>query len=141
MHDPELQYLFSGSLDLHDPRVTELKHLFTIGADQMVVLAVLIRLLELRHVLPELVFYHQPRAKQYLDVIIQRGPAHPVLLVLHHEVQLLNVKMPLVRINLIQYRESLRGLPVPVHLEIICQNLSNRFLRLLVHSDFKDTTI
>ncbi len=141
VHDPELQHVLRSSLDLHDPRVTELKHLFAVGADKMVVLAVLVRLLELRHVLSELVLHHQPGAKQDLDIVIQSGPAYPVLLVLHHEIQLLDVEMPFVRIYLIKDRESLRGLPVLVNFQVICQNFSNRFLRILVHCDFKDTII
>ena len=95
VHDPELQHILRGTLDLHDPRVTELKHLLTVGADEMVVLAVLVRLLELRHVLAELVLYHQAGFQQDLDVVIQRGPAHPVFFILHHEVQLFDVEMPL----------------------------------------------
>ena len=141
VHDPEIKYVFSGALDLHDARIAELEDLFAVCADQVVVLAVFVGLFELGKVLPKLVFDDQPGVKQYFDIVVQSRPAYPVLFILHHKVQLLYVKMSLVTINFIQDGEALRGLSVLIYLQVICQDLVNRFLRFLVHSDFKDTII
>jgi hypothetical protein len=107
----------------------------------MVVLAVFVGLFKLGKVFSKLVLNNQSRVEQYFDIVVQSRPAHPVFFVLHHKVQLLYVKMSLVTINFIQDGEALRGLSVLVNLQVICQNLINRFLRFLVHSDFKDTII
>ena len=141
VHYAEIQNIFRRTLDLHNARVAELEHLFTIGANKVIVLAEFICLFELGHVLPKLVFDHQSRVKQYFDVVIQSRPAYPVFFVLHHEVQLLDVEMTFVAVNLIQDGETFGSLSVLIYLQVICQDLIYSFLRFLVHNDFKDTTI
>lgn len=95
MHHAETKHLFSGALYLHDARIAKFKNLFTICAYQVIMLTVFIRLLKLCKIFTELVFNHQTGVQQDLNIVIKGGPAHTVLFILHHEVQLLNVKMPL----------------------------------------------
>lgn len=108
MNDVEVQKIFGHSLDLHDARIAELKYFFAIGTYQVIVLFVLVRFLKLGHVLAKLVFDHQAGIYQDLNIIIQGGPTYPVFFILHEQVQLFNIKMPLVRIDLVKYSVAFR---------------------------------
>jgi hypothetical protein len=55
----KVHQLLGGFLDLENSGIAELEHLFAISTYEVIVLPVLVRLFELRHVLAELVPDHQ----------------------------------------------------------------------------------
>lgn len=118
-------------LNLLDTRIAELEKPPALGADQVVVLPALVGLLEVRHILPELVLHHQSAIQQELYGIVERGPAHPVILVLHEDVERLDVEMPIAGVDLIEYRESFGRFPMPTHREVAGELLAHVFAYIL----------
>ena len=118
-------------LNLLDTRIAELEKPTALGADQVVVLPALVGLLEVRHILPELVLHHQPAIQQELYGIVESCPAHPVILVLHEDVERLDVEMPVAGVDLIEYRESFGRFPMPSHREVAGKLLAHIFAYIL----------
>lgn len=85
--------IFSHTLDLLDPRVAEFEHRAADVADHMVVLCIVVRLFEVGNILTELVLGNQSAIKQDLNCVIERSPTDPVILVLHFDIERLNIKM------------------------------------------------
>jgi hypothetical protein len=86
----------------------------------------------LRDVLPELVFAHQITSQQKFNSIVQSGTGNAVILVLHFDVQGLDIEMSLVIVDLRKYRETFRRFSVPVLLQISGKNIPNRTLQILL---------
>ena len=110
-------------LDLLYPGIAKLEYFPGIDTDKMIVLPGAEAFFKLCAVVPELVLYHQVAIQQQLDGVVQRSPAYPVFVVLHPDVQALNIKMPRGRIDLFQDSIALRCLAVAVLLQVFCKNL------------------
>jgi hypothetical protein len=117
--------------DLPDAFIMEFGYFAGTDIDQVVVLGGCQRFLKLSNILPKLVLDNQFAVKQNLNGIIQRCPAHPIILVLHGDIERLNVKMTIARIDLIQDSISLRGFPMTVSLEVLGKNILDRFFVFL----------
>jgi len=115
-------------LDIFNPRVTKLQDLTRIRADDVIVLLVLVRLLKLGGILSELVFSNEVAGNQQVYRIVKRGTAYAVVLIFHLNVERFDVKMTVIIVNLIQYRETLRGFAVAIFLEVGRKNLFYFFL-------------
>ena len=73
--------------------ITKLNYLTCFGINKMVMLTTVISLLKLRYVLSELVLNNEITVEQKVYGIIQCGPAHPVVLVLHKDIERFDIKM------------------------------------------------
>lgn len=131
VRDGEIELGAHRILNLLDTRIAELEEPPALGADQVVVLPALVGLLKVRHILPELVLHHQPAIQQELYGIVERGSAHPVVLVLHEDVERLDVEMPIAGVDLIEYRESFGRFPMPTHREVAGELLAHVFAYIL----------
>ena len=114
----KLQDVACHFLYLLDARITEFEHFFAILANKVIVLLVFERFFELRQVLAELVLSNKITGQQKLYRVVKRCPAYTVLLVLHVNVKRLDIEMPVVRVDLVQYRKSFGSFPVSVILEV-----------------------
>lgn len=108
---------------LAHPWIAELNYLPCFNIYKVVVLPALVSPFKLGNVFSELVLYNQVAVEQYLDGVVQRSPAYPVILILHENIQRLNVEMTSPGIYLIQYSVSLGGLPVTFPFKILCEYL------------------
>lgn len=129
--DGEVEELSGHFLDLLNAGVAKFKYFLTILADQVIMLPVLVRLLELC-LLAELMPRNQVTDQQQLDGIIQRGSAHPVLLVFHRHIQRFDIEVTVVRIDLIQNGEAFRCFPVPVLLKVVRKDLPDYTFGFLI---------
>ena len=73
--------------------IAELNYLTRFNINKMIVLPALICSFELGNVLSELMFDDQIAIEQQLNGIIKRRPAYPVILVLHKNIERLNIEM------------------------------------------------
>ena len=111
MENIKMKNLLGSLLNVLNPRIAEFNDLMTIRADQMVMLLVTIRFLILRQVLSKLMLTHQIALHQQIKGVVHRGPADPVVLVLHADIQRLHIKMTIPGINFLQDSVSLGRLP------------------------------
>ena len=124
----------AGRLDnLLDPRIAELDHIARIHVDQMVVLHAAVSFLELGDVLAELMFYHKAAVQQKLNGIVQRGPAYPVVLVLHEDIEGFYIEVAVPGIDLVQNGIAFGCLTVPLSFKIISEDLLDSLFGLLLH--------
>jgi hypothetical protein len=91
---------------LLNSRVAKLHHLSAVGADDMVVLFVAVRLLKLGQVLPELMFFHQIAVYQQFECVVNGSTAHPVIPVFHVYVERFGVEVIVPLVNFFQDSES-----------------------------------
>lgn len=125
--DLEGKEFFSSFFYLLNARIAELENFIAILADQMIMLLVRIRSFKLGLVAAELVACDQPAFQQKLDRIVQCRTADAVFFIFHKNIQRLNIKMPALRIDLIQDRKTFRGFPVALFSEVIGKNIFNGF--------------
>jgi hypothetical protein len=109
--------------DLFNARITEFHNLSCIKVNQVIMLHTAISLFELCYVLAELMLYHKVAVKQKFNGIIQRGTAHPVVLVLHKNVQGFDIKVSVPGVDLIKDGIPFRRFPVTLFLKIIGKDL------------------
>ena len=85
---------FACGLDnLLDPGVAKLDNIARIHIDQVIVLHAAVSLFKLGDVLAELMFYNQTAVQQQLNGIVKRGPAYPVVLILHENIEGLYIEV------------------------------------------------
>jgi len=66
------------------------------------------------------------------DGIVQGGPAYAELFMLDHpRIKRIYIKMPVDRINCIEYRKSFRCFPMPIRIEVLRKNLPYRIFYFL----------
>lgn len=90
-------------------------------------LAIEIRFLVKRLVWPKLVPAHQIASQQQLDGVVQGGPAHSIVLVLHGEVERFDVEMIIAAVNLFENGIALRSLSLPVVFKITGEDFLHFF--------------
>ena len=117
----------NGGFDVLDPRITKLQHFATFSADQMIVLLVCIGFFELRQVFTELMLADQVTGQQQVNGVVERGPAHPVVLILHLQVERFHVKMTFMVVDLFQYGKPFGGFPMLVFFQVSGKDLSDFF--------------
>jgi hypothetical protein len=115
-------------LDFMHPRIAVFINPAAGCANDVVVLFAQVGLFELGDVFAELVLDHEAAVEQQFHGIVKRGPADPVVLVFHVDIQLLDIEMAVAAVYLIEYRESFRGLPVAFPFYIFGENVSYRIL-------------
>ena len=130
MKNIKVQNILCHFLDLHYARIAELMHLLTIAADQMIVLAVAVCFLELRLRLPKAMLAHQVALQQQVHGVVERSPAHPVVLALHAGVQAFDVEVPFVIVHLGKYGEPLGRFAMAVLLQVFAEDALHIVLRL-----------
>lgn len=126
------EYLFDGFFYRLDPRVAKLDHLSGIRHNDVVMLLVKIRLLVMALVLAKLVAAHQPAVQQQLYGVVERSAANAVVLVLHLDIQRLNVKMLLAVVYLLKNRVAFGGFAVAFIFQEFRKNIFYNFLVLIV---------
>ena len=115
--DFDVEDLFYGLFDRLYPRVTELHNLPRISEDDVVMLSVKIRFFVLGLVFAELMLAHEFAFEQQLYGVVQGGPAHPVILVFHLDIQGFYIAVVIGIVYLLPDGVALRGLPVSVLFE------------------------
>ena len=119
--------------DLLDPWIAEVDDIARIHVDKMVVLHATVSFLELGDVLAELMLHHQAAVQQKFNGIVKCGPANPVVLILHEDIEGFYIEMAVPGINLVQNGISLGCLTVPLSFKIICKDLLDSLFGLLLH--------
>ena len=138
--DIESKKFFRRFFYLLNAWIAEFENFVAILANQMIVLFVSICAFELRLVAAELVFGNESAFEQKLNRIVQSSAADTVLFIFHKDVQGFNIKMPALRINFIEYRESFGRFAVPLLSEMFGENILNGFPDVGIgHWKFKKT--
>ena len=109
MRDAEIQEITDHIFYLLHAGIAKLHHFAAIGADDVVVLFVAIRLFKLGEVFPELVLFHQITIDEQLQRIVHRSPADAVAAVFHVDVQSLGIEVVVAFVYFFQNGEALRG--------------------------------
>lgn len=94
VRNPDMQRLFDKFADLFNPRISKFQHQARFGINKVIVLFKFVRPLELGAVIPELVLGNKAAIQQQLDRVIQSGTADPVLVILHANIECLDIEMP-----------------------------------------------
>src|ERR671912_1723618 len=128
MHHIEVQYLFHGTLNILDAWITKFYHLMALRTNQMIMLLVTIGFFVLRKIFSELMFAYQIALHQKIQCIIHRRAAYPVIFILHADIERLNIKVALTRIDLLQDRVALRRLSQLLIFQVSCKNLFYLFV-------------
>lgn len=79
--------------DLLDPGIAEFDDFPRFYVNKMIVLTALVSPFKLSNVFPELVLDNEAAMEKKVNRIIECCPAHPVVLVLHENIERFNVKM------------------------------------------------
>jgi hypothetical protein len=118
-----MQYLFYGTLDVLNPRIAEFDYFMTLRANKMIVLLVSVGLLILSEIFTKLVFAYQIALNQQIQRIINCGPAHPVILVFHVDIEGFHIKMAISGIDFFQNGVPLRRFSQLLILKVGRENL------------------
>ena len=129
--DTEVEQFLRHTLNLVHTWIAEFKDFVAVGANEVIVLFVLIRLFELSLVLSELMACNQVAGKQQFNGIVKRSATYTVLLILHVHVKRFDIEMSRMRIDFFQYGKAFRRFAVAVLLQIIRENLLYGILCLL----------
>ncbi len=124
----DIEDFLDGLFDGLDARVAEFKHLTRIGHDDMVVLLVEIRLLIMRLVVTELVLAYESAVEQQFNGVVKRGAAHPIVLVLHLDVEVLDIEVFLAIVDLVQDGVAFGGFPMALVFQVLGEDVPYRFL-------------
>ena len=124
-------YLADHLLDPLNSRVAEFKQLVAVHADEMVVLPIAIGTFVFRLFVAKLVSYDQIALDQEVQGVVHGSPAHLNALVAELMEEFVGVEMPVGRINLIEYGESLRRLPLAPILQELGEGGLHIFKRCL----------
>jgi hypothetical protein len=125
----EIVQLTGRADDVMDAGVTELDHISCLRVDKMVVLTAVERFFILGNVPAKLVFDHKIAAQEQLDRVVQRGTTHLVILVLHRDVQRLDIEMTVGVVDLFQDGKPFGGFAVSLFFQIILEDFFYRLLR------------
>jgi len=120
------------------PRVAKLDHLSRIGHNDVVVLLVEIRFLVVALVLPELVPAYKAALQKQFYRVVQRCTAYTVVLVLHFNIERLNIKMLLAVVYFLKDGVALRGFPVALLFQEFCEDI---FYNVLIFIIFHGNSI
>ena len=112
-----------GFFNLMDPWIAILINPAAGCTDNMVVLFAQIGFFELGNIFTELMFHHQAAVEQQFHRIVQGRPAHPVIVVLHVDIQFLNIEVALPCIHFIQDGKSFRCFPLAFSFNILRKDL------------------
>lgn len=104
-----MERLFDILFNFFDLRISKFKHQAGFGIDKMVMLLEFVGPLELGTVISELVLGNQVAVQQQLNCIVQRCTANPVLVVLHADIEGLDIEMPVGVVNFLENGKPLRG--------------------------------
>lgn len=115
-----------------DTGIAEFHNFTGIGKYHVVVLPVKIRFFVMRLVLAELMFSGQAAFQKKFYGVVQGGPAHPVVLVLHFNVERLYVEMVVTFIYFLEYSIALRSFPVAVVFEETGEDILHYLLVLFI---------
>jgi len=124
----DIEDFLDGLFDCLDAGVAEFEHLAGVGHDDVVVLFVEIRLLIMRLVVSELVLAYESAIQQQFDGIVKRGAAHPIVLVLHLDIEVLDVEVLLAIVDLVQDGVALGRFAVPLVFQVFGEDVPHRFL-------------
>ncbi len=112
-----IENFFNRLFDGLDPGIAKLYHFPCIGEDHMVMLPVKIGFLVLSLVFTKLMLAHQFAFQQKFYGIIKRGPAYPVVFVLHIDIERFYIKMFITVVNFLEYCVAFGCFSVPVVLK------------------------
>ncbi len=87
MQNVKIQQIPYHGLDLVNPRITEFNNLMTFRTNQVIMLFIPVRLFVLSKIATELMLAYKVTLHQQVKRIVYRGPAYPVILIFHADVQ------------------------------------------------------
>ncbi len=115
-----------------NPRVAELNYLMALGADDVIVLAITVRLLVVGEVAPELAPPDEVGLNEQIECIVHGSATDLEIFLFHAQIQRVYVEMTGKRIDLLQNREALRRLAQVFALEVRAKDLADFRETLLV---------
>jgi hypothetical protein len=118
----EFQEFAHRCLDLVDAGVAKLEDLPAVGANQVVVLLEAVGFFVQRQVFAELVPHDEAAGHEQIQRIIDSGPADPVALVFHVDVQGFGVEVVISAVDFFEDGKALRRFPKSVLLEVGSEN-------------------
>lgn len=130
--DFDAKDFFDRRFDILNPRITKFNHFTSIRKDDVIVLFGTVGFFELRNVFTELVFPNQITGQEQFDCIVQRCSRNTVILILHFDVQRLDIEMTFVIVYFRQNRKTFGCFAVAILLEISRENVTNRILQILL---------
>jgi len=116
------QLLFNGFFNLLNPCITKFKDLPVIDIYKMVMLFKSVGFFELGTVVSELMFCYEIAIKQKFDSIVKCGPAYPVFIILHSDIQCLDIKMAFCRVYFFEYGKTLRSFTMTLPFQVFSKN-------------------
>jgi len=121
-----MDFLHHG-LNLLDTGITEFKNSSALFADDVVVLLVGVGAFVVILVLAELVPLNKVAFNEKIKGIINRSSGNPGTGIFHIEEDIIGVKMPVCTVNLFEYHEALRGLPLVMLLKLRAEDSFYQF--------------
>jgi len=82
-----------------DPGITKFNDFTAIDTNDVVMLVIAVRLFELSHIFPKLMFGNQVTGNKQLQCVVHCSPANPVFLVFHMDVEGLYIEVIISGIN------------------------------------------
>ncbi len=107
--DLDVEHLLDGLFDRLDTGIAKFHYFSGIGENHMVVLSVEIGFLILRLIFAELMLSYQFTFQQQFNGIVQRGPTHPVVFILHVDIERFDVEMLFAVIDFLQEWRNVRA--------------------------------
>lgn len=95
------QSFFNSILDFLNTRITKLENITGCKIYKMIMLFEFVRLLKLSAIILELMLNNQIAIEQQFHGIVKSCPAHPVFVVFHLDIQGLDIKMTISKIDLL----------------------------------------
>ena len=96
--------------------------------NDMIVLFAQMGFFELGNIFAELMLHNQAAVKEQFHRIVQGRPAHPIIVILHVDIQFLHIEVTILGIHFIQDGKSFRCFPVAFPFNIFRKDLLNRGL-------------
>lgn len=113
--------------NLFQPGIGKLLYVTAHFAHNMLVLFIVVGSFKLSHIVSKLMFDHQFTLQQQINGIVKSGPAHPVVLIFHKNIERFYIKMTGTGIYLIQDGIPFRCLPMAFLLQIRGKHLFYSF--------------
>jgi hypothetical protein len=130
VRDRKVQDIADHRLDLLDARIAEFKDVIAVAADEVVVLAEGIGLLETTRVFSELVALDEFAIHQQFQRIVNGRAGNPVSLIFHMNEKRFHVEVIGQRIDFFEYVVAFFRLAVMISFEVIIKYFLNGLLRV-----------
>lgn len=126
--DLDIKNFFNCLFDDLDPWVAKFNDFAGIGHYNMVVLLIEVRFFIVRLVLSKLMLSDKRAIKQKFNRIVKCSSANAVVLVLHLDIEVFNIKMLFAVINLLKNGVALRGFSMALVFQVFGKDILYDFL-------------